>query len=130
MKNTGDGRRVAKVEMEVQRIVAQYLLGQMKGIIPGLVTVSRVKMPADLRSAKVYVSILNPQGEISEIIGVLQEKASDIQDEINAKLRMRYCPKITFFEDTSTQKALKVEGLLREIQVEREARAKESKGEE
>jgi len=129
MKNTGDGRRVAKVEMEVHRIVAQYLLGPIKGTFPGLVTISRVKMPADLRSAKVYVSVLNPEGKVSEVIETLQKRASDIQDEINAKLRMRYCPKITFYEDTSAQKVLKVEGLLKEIAAERELRAKENKGE-
>lgn len=115
MKNMGDGRRVAKVEMEVQRVVAQYLLGPLRGTFSGLVTVTKVQMPADLRTAKIYISVLNPEGKVSDVIETLQESAADIQHEINAKLRMRYCPKLTFFEDQSLEKVLKVEGLLKEI---------------
>jgi ribosome-binding factor A len=119
MKNSGDGRRVAKAEMEVQRIVAQYLLGPIKGEFAGLITVTKVMMPADLRSAKVYVSVFNSKEKMSEILENLQRQAWDIQDLINKKLRMRYVPKLTFYQDDMTEKVLKVEGLLKEIEDQR-----------
>ena len=119
MKNMGDGRRVARVEHEVLRIVAQYLISQMREELPGIVTVSQVKMPADLRAAKVYVSILNEDGEISEVIHLLQQRAPEIQKYISEHLRTRYCPKLTFFEDEVTKKVLKVESIIRELKSEK-----------
>jgi len=139
MKDTGDGRRVARVESEVQRLVAQYLIEHMREKLPGLVTVSRVHMPADLRSARVYISVLTedfiaktePVLEISQeksaadiitieetfdsVISDLQEVAVEIQKFIGQNLRMRYCPKLTFHEDEVTKKVLKIEEIMREI---------------
>jgi len=130
MKNMGDGRRVAKVEMEVQRIVAQYLLGAIKDTYSGLVTVTRVQMPADLRTAKVYISILNPGGKEDDVLEILQDRAPEIQSAINDKLRMRYCPKLTFFKDGSMEKVLKVEGLLKDLATQRESQKQKSESEE
>jgi len=127
MKNMGDGRRIARVESEVLRLVAQYLIAQMRGELPGIVTVSRVKMPADLRIAKVYISILNFEGKFSEVIHLLQQRAPDIQRYISDHLRMRYCPKLTFFEDDVTQKVLKVESIIRELKLDENSPSPEGK---
>ena len=121
MKNMGDGRRIARVEHEVLRLVAQYLITQMREELPGIVTVSQVKMPADLRAAKVFVSILNFEGKFSEVIHLLQRRAPDIQKYISANLRMRYCPKLTFMQDEVTQKVLKVESIIRDLKLENTA---------
>jgi ribosome-binding factor A len=117
MKNMGDGRRVSRVESEIQRLVAQYIISKMRDEIPGIVTVARVKMPADLRLATVYVSVLNLEGKVEGVIKTLQNRAPDIQRFIGDSLRMRYCPKLTFFEDEMTQKVLKVEGILRDLAI-------------
>lgn len=111
----GDNRRVSRVESEVQRLVAQYLIQHLREELPGIVTVTRIKMPADLRTANVYISILNFEGKFSEIIDFLQSRAYEIQRYIGDHLRMRYCPKLTFFEDEVTQKVLKVESIIRDL---------------
>jgi ribosome-binding factor A len=117
MKNMGDGRRQARVEMEVQRMVAQYLITHLKGEIDCIVTVNSVKMPADLRTANVYISVLNYDGKVSKLVKELQSWASEIQRYLGANLKMRYCPKLTFFEDEMTQKVLKIEEILKDITV-------------
>ncbi len=118
MKNMGDGRRVARVETEVQRLVAQYLITHLREEVPGIVTVARVKMPADLRLAKVYISVLNFDGKMLDVIKTLQSHAAEIQRFIADHLRMRYSPKVAFFEDDVTQKVLKVDGILRSLAAE------------
>lgn len=115
MKNMGDGRRQARVEMEVQRMVAQYLITHLRGEVDGIVTVSQVKMPADLRTANVYVSVLNHTGKVSDLIKFIQRRAPEIQRFIGDNLKMRYCPKLTFFEDEMTEKVLKIESILKDI---------------
>lgn len=134
MKNMGDGRRIARVEREVQAIVSTFIIQKLQRELPGLVTIGRVQIPADLRTAKVYVSMLNTQPEsvknetdisvasaqkaLSQLeasIRILQSWAPDIQDEISDKLNMKYLPKLTFFADESTEKILKIEKIISQL---------------
>ena len=125
MKNMGDGRRVARVEREVQSVISTFIISRLQRELPGLITVARVQIPADLRQARVYVSLLQTnvedlqaatQGKVlAEAVKILQSWAPDIQDEIGNKLNMKYLPKLTFFADESTEKILKVEKIISEI---------------
>ncbi|UOF02361.1 30S ribosome-binding factor RbfA [Bdellovibrio reynosensis] len=121
MKNMGDGRRVARVEREIQATVAQFLIRGFKSPLPGLVTVASVRMPADLRTAKVYISVLGSDEQKEEAIELLQERAFEIQNFIGKELKMRYCPKLTFYADHTTDQVLKVEKILHELEIERKA---------
>ena len=56
MKNTGDGRRKVRVEKEVQELISNFIIRQLRNDLPGMVTVTRVQMPADFRTANVYLS--------------------------------------------------------------------------
>jgi ribosome-binding factor A len=122
MKNMGDGRRVARVEREIQATVAQFLIRGFKTPLPGLVTVASVKMPADLRTAKVYVSVLGSEKQQEEALDLLQERAFEIQNFIGKELKMRYCPKLTFYVDHATEQVIKVEKILHELENERKQR--------
>ncbi|MDG0817471.1 30S ribosome-binding factor RbfA [Bdellovibrio svalbardensis] len=121
MKNMGDGRRVARVEREIQATIAQFLIRGFKSPLPGLVTVASVKMPADLRAAKVYVSVLGSAEQEAEALELLQERAFEIQNFIGKELKMRYCPKLSFYPDHQTTEVLKVERILHELELERQA---------
>ncbi len=132
MKNMGDGRRVSRVEKEIQQTVAQFLISGFKMPLPGLVTVARVKMPADLRSAKVYVSVIgeNEDKLLIEVIDLLQERAFEIQNYIGKQLKMRYCPKLTFFADEATEHILKVEKILQDIKANEKPKSSDTDDEE
>jgi ribosome-binding factor A len=122
MKNVGDGRRVARVEREIQATIAQFLIRGFKTPLPGLVTVASVKMPADLRTAKVYVSVLGSEKQQEEALDLLQDRAFEIQNFIGKELKMRYCPKLTFYTDHTTDQVIKVEKILHELEQERKMR--------
>ncbi|MFN3455675.1 MAG: 30S ribosome-binding factor RbfA [Pseudobdellovibrio sp.] len=124
MKNMGDGRRVARVEREVQSVISTFIIQRLQRELPGLVTVGKVQIPADLRSARVYVSLLQmnegavdlsvaPRIDVlKQAIDILQSWAPEIQDEISHKLKMKYLPKVTFYADESTEKILKIEKII------------------
>lgn len=89
-------------------------------------------MPADLKAAKVYVSLLAAGGSKSEEFGdmseeealklaveTLQSSAYEIQNQINKELKLRYCPKLQFYADETTETALRVESLLSKLSEER-----------
>jgi ribosome-binding factor A len=50
--------------------------------------------------------------QIEQTIVILQSWAPDIQEAIDQKLKMKYLPKVTFYEDESTEKILKIEKIL------------------
>lgn len=127
MKNVGDGRRVAQVERQIQATIAQFLIKGFKMPLPGLVTVASVKMPADLRAAKVYISVLGSEEDQQEAVDLLQERAFEIQNYIGKELKMRYCPKLKFYPDHATEQVLKVERIISDLEAER--KAKEPKNE-
>lgn len=130
-KNSGgksDNRRVQKVEHEVQRVVASYIVQHLQGELPGMITVSRVKMPADLRTAKVYVSVLSPDGTSQATdnkiaLETLKDHSAEIQRVLADKMAMRFCPRLSFYRDDSTEQVMKVDQLLRHLQQEREQRS-------
>ncbi|MFS4460316.1 30S ribosome-binding factor RbfA [Bdellovibrio sp. HCB2-146] len=122
MKNMGDGRRVARVEREIQATVAQFLLRDLRSELPGIVSVASVKMPADLRAAKVYISVIGTDEERDEVMDILKERAYEIQNYIGSELKMRYCPKLTFYSDTITEQVIKVDRILQELENERKAK--------
>ena len=116
-----DGRRVSRFEHEIQSIVSLYIIQNLQSELPGLVTVGRVQVPADLRMANIYVSILDISAEktaeqkvldLEKAIDTLQSWAKEMQSEIDRKLKMKYVPKLTFFADESTEKILKIEKIL------------------
>lgn len=121
MKNMGDGRRKVRVEREVQELISRFIINELRHDLPGLVTVTRVQMPADFRTANVYLTYFSgeaerPDGqEPADAAAVLQSWARDIQQEIGRTLKMRYCPKLTFFNDETTEKILKIEKIIAEI---------------
>ena len=119
MSKETDGRRVARVEREILQVIAKFVHREMTEDLPGLVTVSRVKMPGDLRTAKVYVSLLNPEGEEQasrkQAVKTLQHWAAPIQGEIRSELALRFTPKLTFYYDETTDQILHVERILHEL---------------
>jgi ribosome-binding factor A len=119
MKKDGDGRRVARVEREVQQTIAQFLISGFKLPLPGLVTVARVQMPGDLRTAKVYISVLGEPDHLQEAVKLLQERAFEVQNYLSRELKMRYCPKLSFLPDANTAQILKVERILADLEEER-----------
>ncbi len=115
-----DGRRVRRVEKELQHIVANFLLRGFKYPLRGLVSVTRVESNEKLRTAKVFVSVMGSDADKEESIAALTEHVQDIQNEINTNLRMKNIPRVSILLDEGLEKTLRIEATLREL-----ARARE-----
>ncbi|MGE3756608.1 MAG: 30S ribosome-binding factor RbfA [Pseudobdellovibrionaceae bacterium] len=116
---TGPSRRVQKVEKEVKEAVASYLLTGLREKPKGFISVTRVMMPGDLKSAKVYVSAFQSEQSEDEILDLLQGQAHDVQHVLSKKLSLRYCPKITFFMDDVFETVMQVDRTLYNLQQEK-----------
>ena len=110
-----ENRRIQKVEKEVRQVIANYLVGQFRGPLRGIVSVSRVVVSKDLRQAKVYITVFGSDEDREVSMEGLEAYAGEIQKEISRRLVMKFCPKLKFFIDEGADKVMKVDSILHEL---------------
>ena len=96
-------------------------------VILGLVTITRVKVTADLSLANVYVSSLEGSAGAKKLLGALQHAVPYLRHELAPRLGLREVPDLRFHYDESIERGARVEDLLRKI---REGEAVEDDEEE
>ena len=122
-----EGRRVQKVEKEMKQVIANYIhCGGYKGPVRGIISVTRVIAARDLRSAKVYIGVMGSEDDQFVTIDGLADFARDIQSEVNKRMPMKFCPKLKFFYDDTSDKVMEVDALLHDIEVQREKKSEDS----
>lgn len=87
------------------------------------VTITGVKVSADLRFARVFFVRLGEEGCTDETVGGLQRASGFLKRELGKNLKLRYVPEIEFSFDTSFDYGDRIERLLVEIQEEEEGNA-------
>ena len=94
----------------------------------GFWTVTRVEVPTDLRSARVYVSVLGSEGERKETLTALRGAAGFIRSHLKPRMRTRTIPDLDFRDDRSMEHAEEIDRTLRELSREVEkSRSREVK---
>ena len=84
------------------------------------VTITEVSMPADLKSARVYFSVLGGEGERRHAIEALDRAAGYLRREVGQRCALRYAPELHFFEDRSLERGARIEELLSKVLPPRE----------
>src|ERR671911_20376 len=93
----------------------------------GFWTVTRVEVLPDLRSARIYVSVLGTDGERKETITALRGAAGFIRSHLKPRMRTRIIPDLDFRDDRSMEHAEEIDRTLRELSREGE-KAKRREG--
>lgn len=86
----------------------------------GFFSVTLVEVPTDLRSAKVYISVLGPDKEREATLAALRNAAKFIRHQLKPRLRMRQIPELDFRDDRSMEYAQHISETLKDIK-ERDA---------
>ncbi len=107
-------RRTDRLAELIREEVAEIILkGQVKGMDVGFLTITRVRVSADLSYADVYYSVLG--GDWVRARQQLEENRAAIQGIMGRDLRLKRLPKLRFFEDRSLEHVERIEQLLKEI---------------
>ena len=83
------------------------------------ITVTGVQIHADLREARVSVSIRGHEGERERMLSKLRQRRVEIQRIINRDIVLKYTPRLSFELDPSLEKGAHVLDLLSELEKER-----------
>ena len=107
-------RRVAKVAEAMRETLSQCILFELKDPRLGFVTLTRVEPSADLRTAKVYVSILGDDKTQDRSLHALRHAAGFLQAKVGDRLQTRYTPVLRFHLDQSVKKSVEISRLIDE----------------
>ena len=114
--------RVRKIQEFIKQEVSSMLLKEIKDPRLGFVTVTGVHLTGDLREATVYVSLFGSDREKAESLEALNNARGFIRRELGNRLKIYYTPTIDFDVDTSLDYGMHIEGLIKKIHKDDEAK--------
>ena len=98
----------------IREVVATAILFDVADPRVRSVTVLRVEVSADLRQAKVFVSIMGTEAERKRALEGLNHAAGFLQARVAARLQTRFTPVLGFKLDDSVKKSVEIGRLIDE----------------
>ena len=99
-------QRIERIDHEIHRVLAEAIATQLKDPRLGFVTVVRVEITPDLKSAKVFVSIIGDRHVARQTMDALHSAAKFLRGELGRAVVLRRTPELTFVEDRTTERAI------------------------
>jgi ribosome-binding factor A len=110
-------RRTRQVGELLKEEVDDIIRKEMDDPRLGFWSITRVDVPADLRSARVYISVLGTDGERAETIAAMRAAAGFIRRHLKPRLRMRQIPELEFRDDRSIEYAATITKTLHDLAI-------------
>ena len=109
--------RMERANAEIQRCLIEIVHTKMNDPrLNKIVSITDVNVTPDFKYCKAKVSVLNIE-EASEVTRVLQKSEGFIKRELAKMVDMPQVPKINFVVDKSTLSAIRVEEILRGLNI-------------
>lgn len=108
-------RRMEKAAEAIREVVSMAILTDLNDPRIRDVTVTYVEASADLRYAKIHVSVMGDEGRQMLCLRGLQSAAGFLQAKIAQGIDIRYTPKLTFLLDQGVKRSIEVARILREV---------------
>jgi ribosome-binding factor A len=104
-----------RVDEAVREVISTVVAGELKDPRVGFTTVTDVKTSADLRHARVYVSVLGDDERRQSTLQGLRSAHGFLQGRLAAQLRLKRTPTLEFYYDDTAERAQRVNALIDEI---------------
>jgi len=113
--------RTDKVSSLLQRELSAIFEKELPRSGP-LVTVTEVKITADLGIARAYVSIIGSEAQRAEVMEYLHAENKMIRKTLSSRIRhqFRRIPELEFYEDRLFEQANRIEQLLKSVRGRKE----------
>jgi ribosome-binding factor A len=104
--------RMRRVNEAVREVLSSRIAAGLKDPRIGFVTVTSVDTNPDLRTARVYVSVLGTDDEREDTLEGLTHSRGFLQAAIGSELRMKHTPTLEFLHDESIDRGFRIDELL------------------
>jgi ribosome-binding factor A len=116
------GSRASRVGDQIQAELASLLTRDVHDPGIGFLTITRVKVSADLQQARVYYTIIGDDKAKRESARALGRATPFLRRQVGQRLRLKRVPELTFFFDESIEHGDRIERILQQLETERSAR--------
>ena len=114
--------RIERIAEQIREEVSQILSTEIADPGVGLVTVTRVKVTADLSLARVYWTAMGDAVERKKNAKALARAAAYVRHLLSTRMTLRRSPEVQFLFDQSVAAQDRVEQILQELKQEAEDR--------
>ena len=120
-------KRSIKVAGLLKEELSSILRSEVKDPRIGFVTITEVVVSDDLRNARVYVSVLGDEIQKATSLKTLAQACAFIQNELGARVRLKFLPKLKFYLDESWEKGARIDRIIDQLH-EKDSRLKSETG--
>lgn len=113
-------RRLKRVASLIRDEISAIIREQPPAPPETIISITDVDVAADLRTAKVFVSIYGDEAEREKSFKKLTASKDAVKNELFRRIRLRHIPDLTFVKDTSLEEGSRVSSLLAKLEEERE----------
>ncbi len=110
--------RLERVEKALKQEIGLILSYDMNDPRIGFVTVTRVEVASDIRSAKIHVSVLGDEKVRKSTMAGLKHARGYLQKEAASRLRMKFTPTLSFYIDDGPARSVRILKLIDEVMSE------------
>ena len=102
-------RRIDRVNELLRSEISQLIARGIKDPrVAGVISVTEVIASSDLRSARVYVSVMGPQAGRQSALDGIRSAASFLRRELRERVNLKHTPHMTFYLDDSIEEGDRV----------------------
>lgn len=107
--------RTERVSEEIKHKISAVLSKDLSELQLGLVTVTKVIMSRDLKTAKIFLSFLGNKEPAEMCIAKINDRKKLIRMHLSSRIYLRSMPDLFFYYDDSMEYASKINELLGKI---------------
>ena len=104
--------RSRRVGDQIQRELSGLIRDEIKDPRLGMVSISAVTVSRDLGHAKVHVSVLGDEQQVTESVMVLNHAAGFLRHRLGKMLHIRTVPELRFYIDRSLEEGARIGALI------------------
>lgn len=107
--------RMERVASLIKEELGAILIREYSNSSYGFITVTDVRVTADLKIAKVYFSIFGEVAVQERTMAMLEEEKSHIRGLVASHLRLRFTPSLQFYHDNTMDRVDRINHLIKKI---------------
>ena len=103
------------VKQEVSEIIRRDVASESVGML----TVTGCEVASDLKTARVYISVIGDADKQAAALALLERHRGHIQRVLGRSIVLKYIPHLSFYIDETFERADRIERILGEIEHEK-----------
>lgn len=104
--------RLLRINERARQVVSKTI-AELSDPRIGFVTITSVRVARDMRSAKVYVSVLGSDKERDQSLAALRSASGIIQRSIAREIKIHHTPVLEFVYDDGTDLAMRLDQIIK-----------------